>query len=71
MINFSFELNLIVLSYFTKLVARFRSKEGYTVFLKTTDNSFGRKLSAFLPYSKTHAPDQDQTEVLRPRRGKQ
>ncbi len=29
------ELNLIVLSYFTKLVARFRSKEGYTVFIKT------------------------------------
>jgi hypothetical protein len=52
-------------------VERFRSKEGYTVFIKTTDNSFGRKLSAFLPFSKTHTPDQDQIEVLRPRRGKQ
>ena len=43
---------------FTKLLVRFRSKEGYTVFFKTTDNSSGRELSAFLPYSDTHAPVQ-------------
>jgi len=28
------ELNLTVLSYFTKLVVRFRNKEGYMVFLR-------------------------------------